>query len=136
MVRKQSDSVTFSEDMSCPVGHTIGDYWTLINKDGYPLRNLISDNLLFIEETDYFFRTDPSISRLLIENGYEAEFLFLQHWPAVRDSPPAESWLFDMLVGLLIVRNEDQTAWRAATIVLQFDDWLAANPKPAVVVLR
>lgn len=135
IVRKQSDCVTSSESMSDSVEYTGADYWTLIDKDGCCLRNLIGDNMLFIEETDYFFRTDPSISRLLIEVGSEAEFLFLQYWPAVRDSPPAETWLFDMVVVLLIVRNEDQTAWRAATVMIQLDDWIAASPKPAVVVL-
>jgi hypothetical protein len=39
-----------------------------------------------------------------------------------------------MVVALLIVRNEDQTAWRATAVMIQLDDWLAVDPKPAVVV--
>ena len=40
-----------------------------------------------------------------------------------------------MASALVIIRNEDGTAWRIASLVMRFEDWMAQNPQPVIVDL-
>ncbi|KAL8644966.1 MAG: hypothetical protein Q9210_006980 [Variospora velana] len=106
----------------------IGDHWTLIGQDGPPLRNEAGEHQCF-ELTDHFFRLKPEYSQVLIERHSEADFMFVEHWPRIRDSEASNKWLYNMVSALLIISNEDGTFWRLAAVLLKAEDWYARNPK-------
>ena len=105
----------------------IGDHWTLIGQDRYALRDVAGEYQRF-ELTDSFFRLKPEYSQLLIEQNYEADFIFIEHWPLIRDSLASNQWLHDMVSALLVIRNPDGTAWRLASVLLKAEDWYAKRP--------
>jgi len=72
---------------------------------------------------------------MLKEARLEADFLFIGHWPKIRDSLKSNNWLLDMVSALLIIKNADGTALRAASVVMQLEDWLAADPRPDTIQL-
>lgn len=115
--------------------NAIGDHWTLKGQDGRLLRDMAGEHSKF-EPSDYFFRLKPEYSRLLLEQqDGEAELMFVEHWPLLRDSAASNKWLHDMVSALLVVRNPDGTAWRLASVLLKGEEWYANNPSPEVVSL-
>jgi len=89
------------------------------------------------EETDYSFQTHPQISLELGSANGGIECLFVKYWPKLRDSGVAvnKAWLNDMVSALVIMRNEDGSAWRVAAVFIKLESWVAADPQPAVVNL-
>lgn len=112
----------------------IGDHWTLLHPEGYPLRNVAGEHERF-ESTDVFFRLEPEYSRILQDQNSEAEFLFVQHWPRIRDSAASNKWLDDMVSALLILRNSDGTAWRLASVLLECEHWYKQDLQSETVTL-
>ena len=112
----------------------IGDQWTLIGHDGNPLRDEAGEYPSF-EKTDSFFRVKPKYSQLLIIQGNEGDFMFLERWPAIRDSAQSKRWLYEKVSAVLVIRDEEATACRLASILLKAEDWYAMDPKPEVVNL-
>ena len=114
--------------------NAIGAHWTLLQPDGEPIRNVAGEYDNF-ESTDVFFRLHPSLSRLLQDQQCEADFMFVSHWPRIRDWKKSNKWLFDMVSAVLIIRNADETVWRLAPILVERDRWLAQNPHVEELVL-
>ena len=112
----------------------IGDHWTLIGQGGRVLRDAAGEFPSF-ELTDSFFRLKPEYSRLLLEQNSEADFIFIEHWPRIRDSATSDKWLSDMVSALLVVRNPDGTAWRLASVLLEGQEWYAKSPWPETITL-
>lgn len=113
-------------------GH--GDHWTLIGQDGRALRDVAGEHPCF-ELTDYFFRLKPEYSQLLLKQDNEAEFMFVEHWPRIRDSATSNKWLYDMVSALLVVRNLDGTTWRLASVLVKGEEWYAKSPRPEIISL-
>ncbi|KAI4171921.1 MAG: hypothetical protein LQ348_006843 [Seirophora lacunosa] len=112
----------------------IGDHWTLLGQDGRTLRNEAGEHQCF-ELTDHFFRLKPEYSQVLVERGNEAEFMFVQHWPRIRDSEASNKWLYNMVSALLIISNKDGNFWRLAAVLLKAEDWYAKSPKLSNICL-
>lgn len=112
----------------------IGDHWTLIGQDSRVLRDVAGEYPRF-ELTDSFFRLKPEYSQLLLEQDSEAEFMFVEHWPRIRDSTTSNKWLYDMVSALLVVRNLDGTTWRLASVLLKGEEWYSKSPWPEVISL-
>ncbi|KAG8531718.1 uncharacterized protein KY384_003350 [Bacidia gigantensis] len=112
----------------------IGDQWTLIGQDNAPLRDEAGEYPSF-ELTDSFFRLKPEYSEMLVAQGTEADFIFVEHWPCIRDSAGSAKWLYNMVSALLIIRNIDGTAWRLASALLKAEDWYAKNPQSENICL-
>ncbi|KAF7510999.1 hypothetical protein GJ744_005545 [Endocarpon pusillum] len=112
----------------------VGDHWALLNPAGYALRNLAGEHHIF-EHTDVCFRLQPQYSTFLLQQKSEAEFLFIQQWPRIRDSEASNKWLYDLVSALLIIRNEDNTAWRLTSVLMKAEEWHAQKPLDETVVL-
>ena len=80
----------------------VGDHWSLIGGDGNPLRDHAGEYPHF-KKTDYFFRINSEYSEILLKQGSEADFVFIEHWPYIRDSEASNKWLYDMVSALLII---------------------------------
>lgn len=113
---------------------TIGDHWTLIGQDGYALRDVAGEYPCF-ELTDSFFQLKPEYSQILLNQNNVADFIFVEHWPRIRDSATSKKWLCDMVSALLVVRNPDGTAWRLASVLLKGEECYAKNPRPRAICL-
>ena len=111
-----------------------GDQWTLLDRLGNSLVNEVGDHPWF-EITDYFFHLEPEYSERLQGQTGASELLFIKYWPAIRDQHTVGNWRYDMVSALLICRREDHTATRLASVVMKLDDWLAADPQPAIIDL-
>lgn len=102
---------------------SIGDHWTLLEPDtGFKMQD-ITGNEEFFQRRDYFFRTDARTSENLVQEGCRAELLMISHWQLIRDSEWSSTWLQDMVSCLLILRNDDGTAWRIAVVHLEDKAW-------------
>ena len=112
----------------------VGDHWALLSPQGHPLRNVVGEYERF-EHTDVFLRLGPDESRTLQDQNSEADLLFVQHWPRIRDSRASNKWLYDMVSALLVVRNGDGTAWRLASVVLEAENWYEREPRGETVTL-
>ena len=112
---------------------SIGDHWTLLEPDtGYKMRDIAGNEESF-EKRDYFFRTDATTSGKMMQADCRAELLMISLWPLIRDSEQSNTWLQDMVSCLIILRNDDGTAWRLAAILLEEEAWKRCNPAPAEV---
>jgi hypothetical protein len=87
------------------------------------------------EPTDVFFRLNSTDSNLLRKQEDVAEFAFIHQWPKIRDSRESNKWCFDMVSALLIIRNEDKTAIRLSSVLLDREHWTAQNPTTAIITL-
>lgn len=134
LVRKQGTKLKNLRSTSAQEKVAVGDQWTLLDRNGNFLENLAGEHQTF-EKTDSFFSVHPEISDMLQEAGLEADFLFVGHWPKIRDSLKSNNWLLDMVSALLIIKNADGTALRVASVVVQLEDWLAAGPRPDTITL-
>lgn len=114
--------------------NAIGDHLAILRSDRELIRNVAGEHDNF-ESTDVSFRLHPSESRVLRDQHLEAEFMFAQQWPRIRDWKKSNKWLFDMVSAVLIIRNPDETVWRLATILLERDRWLAQSPRTEELVL-
>ncbi len=112
----------------------IGDHWTLLGSDSNSLRNTTGEHPIF-ETTDVFFRVNPEISKLLEQQESIGEFIFIHEWRKIRDSEQSNKWCFDMISLLLIIRKEDGTATRLASVVLEKEHWMAQKPVAEHVTL-
>lgn len=113
----------------------LGDHWTLIGQERHALRDVAGEYPCF-ELTDSFFRLKREYSQLLIKQDYEADFMFIEHWPRIRDSAASNNWLYDMVSALLVIRNLDGTAWRLASVLLKGEEWYAKMPQAEDICLR
>ena len=114
--------------------NAIGDHWTLKAHDGRPLRDMAGEHPSF-EPSDYLFRLKPEYSQVLLSQDSEADLMFVEHWPVLRDSAASNRWLHDMVSALLVVRNPDNSAWRLAPVLIKGEEWYAKNPSPEVISL-
>ena len=115
--------------------HAVGDHWTLLRKgDSEPIRNIAGEHDNF-ESTDVHFRVHASMSAVLQAQECEAEFMFIQHWPRIRDWKKSNKWLFDMVSAVLVIRNEDESVWRMATVLVERDRWMAQGPRVEELVV-
>ena len=114
--------------------NAIGDHWTLEAHDGRTLRDMAGEHPSF-EPSDYLFRLKPEYSQVLLSQNGEAELMFVEHWPLLRDSAASGKWLHDMVSALLVLRNTDGTAWRLASVLLRGEEWYAKSPSPEVISL-
>ena len=64
-----------------------------------------------------------------MQQNHEADFMFVEHRPRIRDSAFSNKWLFDMVSALLIIRNGDGTSWRLASVLLRSKDWYMRSPR-------
>ena len=112
----------------------IGDHWALISEDGNPLRDHAGEYPHF-EVIDFFFRVKSEYSEMLLAQRSEADLLFVEHWPRIRDSEASNKWLYDMVSALVVVRNVDGTAWRLASVLLKSEEWYGKNPRPEMIRL-
>ena len=87
------------------------------------------------ELTDFFFRLKPEYSEILMQQNNEADFMFVEHWPRIRDSAFSNKWLYDMVSALLIIKNLDGTSWRLASVLLRGEDWYERSPRSEKVSL-
>jgi hypothetical protein len=131
----------------------MGDQWTLLNRRGEALVNEVGEEANF-NRIDYFFRLHPKTSKEIQRIGAsssqrnakattlcpwqhaEHEFVFIEYWPAIRDHHTSQNWLSHMVSALLVVRNNDGTYTREASVIMKCADWLAARPAPRVIELR
>ena len=127
LVRRDCETNRMLKSSSIQSKQAIGDHWTLIGQDGCALRDVAGEHQCF-ELTDFFFRLKAEYSQLLIQRNYEAEFMFVEHWPRIRDSAASNQWLYDMVSALLVIRNPDGTACRLASVLLKGEDWYARTP--------
>ena len=134
LVRRDSEPHRMLKSSSLQSKHAIGDHWTLIGQGGNFLRDVAGEHQCF-ELTDYFFRLNPEYSQLLIKQDFEADFIFIEHWPRIRDSAASNQWLYDMVSALLVIRNPDGTAWRLASVLLKGEDWYAKAPQAEDICL-
>ena len=134
LVRRDCESHRMLKSSSQQSKKAIGDHWTLIGQDGYALRDVAGEYQCF-ELTDSFFRLKPEYSQLLIKQNYEADFMFIEHWPRIRDSAASNQWLYDMVSALLVIRNPDGTAWRLASVLLKGEEWYAKTPRAEDICL-
>lgn len=118
---------------------TIGDWWTILDHNKEQMTNYAGVDVTVFKATEHFFHVDPSISCLLesreLTDTGAHEFLFMQYWQAIRDHHTSDQWLFDMVVAILIVRNDDGTVTRITPVLLELEDWLNAKPQPVDIVL-
>ena len=134
LVRRNCETHRMLKSNSQQSKTAIGDHWTLINQDGHALRDVAGEYQCF-ELTDSFFRLKPEYSQLLIKQNYEADFIFIEHWPRIRDSLASNQWLYDMVSTLLVIRNPDGTAWRLASVLLKGEEWYAKTPQAEDICL-
>ena len=134
LVRRDCETHRTLKSTSQQSKQAIGDHWTLIGQDGHALRDLAGEHQCF-ELTDFFFRLKPEYSQLLIEQNYEEDFMFVEHWPRIRDSATSNQWLYDMVSALLVIRNPDGTAWRLASVLLKGEEWYAKTPQAEDICL-
>ncbi|ERF76407.1 hypothetical protein EPUS_06965 [Endocarpon pusillum Z07020] len=114
--------------------NAVGDHWTMLNSVGNAIQNLAGEYPIF-EHTDVFFRLKPEYSTVLLQQESKADLLFIHHWPRIRDSKDSNKWLYDMVSALLIIRNEDNTAWRLTSVLMKAEEWHAQNPLPEIIIL-
>lgn len=114
---------------------SVGDHWTLLEAGTDYRRRDIAGNDVVFASRDYFFRTDGSVSEKIREANYMAELLMISHWPLVRDSADSGTWLQDMVSCLVILRNDDCSAWRIAAILLEEEIWNQYDPLPVEIDL-
>jgi hypothetical protein len=134
LFRRQGTKLKNLRSTSAQEKVAIGDQWTLLDRNGNFLEDLAGEHQTF-QKTASFFSVHPESSDMLKEAGLEAHFLFTGHWPKIRDSLVSNNWLLDMVSALLIIKNADGTALRVASVVLQLEDWLAADPQPGTIHL-
>ena len=114
--------------------NAVGDHWTLKGQGDRILLDMAGEYPCF-ERSDYFFRLKSEYSQVLLEQDNEADFMFVEHWPLIRDSATSNKWLYDMVSALLVVRNPDGTAWRLASVLLKGEEWYAKSPSPELISL-
>jgi hypothetical protein len=119
-----------------------GDHWALLDSAGTRLLNAayvwVQAPVSVFQERDYFFHTHPDVSKTLQagEDGIvTAELVFIRHWPAVRADRKSDSWLFDMVSALVVVKADDGTAWRLAAVLLTREQWTSLQPRLGVIRL-
>ncbi len=134
LVRRDCETHRTLKSTSQQSKKAIGDHWTLIGQDGDALRDVAGEYPCF-ELTDSFFRLKPEYSQLLIKQNYEADFVFIEHWPRIRDSAASNKWLYDMVSALLVIRNPDGTTWRLASVLLKGEQWYAKSPRTEDICL-
>lgn len=134
LVRRDCEFHRMLKSTSQQSKKAIGDHWTLIGQDGHALRDVAGEHQCF-EVTDFFFRLKPEYSQLLIEQNYEADFMFVEHWPRIRDSAASNQWLYDMVSAILVIRNPDGTPWRLASVLLKSEEWYAKTPRAEDICL-
>lgn len=136
LVRKQGALVKGLKPDSLQQRRAVGDQWTLIGPDGVAMRDPTGEYHTF-ENTDHFFQVHPDFSEALrgASEGM-AELLLIRYWPYIRDSKGSNHWAKDMVSALVLVRKQDGTALRVASLVLGLRDWLAAKPESAVIEIR
>lgn len=134
-IRKHNTTYQTSKNGAKRELTSIGDHWTLLEPDtGYKMRDIAGNEEVF-ERRDHFFRTEASTSEKLVQEGCRAELLMISHWPLIRDSERSSTWLQDMVSCLVILRNDDRTAWRIAAILLEEEAWKRFNSVVAEVDL-
>lgn len=112
----------------------VGDHWTLISEEGKSLRDEAGEHQCF-ELTDHFFRLKAEYSQLLHEQNNKADFMFVAHWSRIRDSAASDKWLYNMVSALVVIRNQDGTAWRLASVLVKAEDWYPKAPQPELICL-
>ena len=120
-----------TETQQSPIA--IGDHWTLLQPSGDPIRNVAGEYDNF-ESTDVLFRMDAETSKILKEQD-EVELLFVSAWERIRDWKKSDRWLFDMVSALLIVKNEDGSYERMASVLVERERWMAMRPREQEVIL-
>ena len=136
LVRQHNATVKCLKSDSLQQRRAVGDQWTLIGSDGVATRDPTGEHHTF-EITDHFFRVHPELSvTLSAVPGGEVELLLIKYLPYIRDSNDSNHWAKDMVSALVLVRNQDGTALRLASLVLGLSEWLAASPKSAVIEIR
>jgi hypothetical protein len=134
LVRRQGTQLKHLKHGSLQEKKAVGDHWILLDSQGNPLTDEVGEHP-FSEKTDYFFRLHPENSEILHRTNAKVELLLVSYWPHIRDSEQLNKWFSDMASALVIIRNEDGTAWRLASLVMRFEDWMAQNPQPVIVDL-
>lgn len=141
-VRQDGDTLRNLKSTSQQPKTAIGDHWTLIGQAGHGFRDEAGEHPCF-EPTDTFFRLKPEYSRVLLDHrdnrdnrdDSEGEFVFIEHWPRIRDSAASGKWLYDMVSALLVVRNVDGSAWRLASVLVKGEEWYAKEPRAETIAL-
>lgn len=134
LVRRDGEPKKALRANSQQSGVAIGDHWTLIGQNGRSLRDEAGEYQCF-ELTDYLFRLKGDYSQLLLEQNTEADLMFVAHWPRIRDSEKSNKWLYNMVSALVLIRNQDGTAWRLASVLLKAEDWYQKGPQPELICL-
>jgi hypothetical protein len=128
---------------SLPNGKAVGDFWTMVGNDGESIAKRQDCFNLFRWDSASAFRVAPEVSSELDKVSSAAEFLLMHHWIEVHEDgrlkEPYE-WkkygtLGDVVLAILIIRNSDNTAWRAATLTIDYRYWIQGNPQTVEVVL-
>ncbi|KAI4164047.1 MAG: hypothetical protein LQ342_002282 [Letrouitia transgressa] len=128
LMRKHGDLHRNLKPNSQQSNKAVGDHWTLLGADGHVLRDVAGEYPRF-ELTDAFFRLKPEYSEILSKQNNEAEFIFVEQWPRIRDSATSNRWLHNMVSALLVVRNSNGTVWRLASVLLKSEDWRAKSTR-------
>ncbi|KAL9608495.1 MAG: hypothetical protein Q9167_006674 [Letrouitia subvulpina] len=134
LMRKHGDLHRNLKPNSQQSNRAVGDHWTLLGSDGHVLRDVAGEHPRF-ELTDAFFRLKPEYSEILAKQNNEAELIFIEQWPRIRDSAASNKWLYNMVSALLVIRNPDGTAWRLASVLLKSEDWQAKSSQREVLSL-
>ncbi|KAL9044251.1 MAG: hypothetical protein Q9214_002597, partial [Letrouitia sp. 1 TL-2023] len=134
LMRKHGDLHRNLKPNSQQSKKAVGDHWTLLGADGHVLRDVAGEHPHF-ESTDAFFRLKPEYSEILAKQNNEAEFIFVEQWPRIRDSATSNRWLHNMVSALLVVRNSNGTAWRLASVLMKSDDWHAKREQREIISL-
>ena len=120
-----------------------GDHWTLLDSAGTQLLNTAfvwtrATGYDVFQERDYFFHTHSDVSETLQAGKGDivaAELVFIKHWPAVRAGRKSDSWIFDMVSTLVVVKSDDGTTWRLAAVLLTREQWTSLQPQSSVTRL-
>jgi hypothetical protein len=55
--------------------------------------------------------------------------------PKLRDSEQSGNWYTDVISAFVILKNDDETYLRLASVSIWIEDWLVADPIPEIVDL-
>jgi hypothetical protein len=95
------------------------------------------------------FTVDPETSSRLEQEGCKMEFVLLVHWQEyIRDEESTwtaletnhlltsdESEIGDLVLALLLLRNQEGKAERVALVPIPYESWIATSPEEILVEL-
>ena len=134
--RKSSTRLTvYDEEVGTLVKKDLGSHWTILNTAGRPMIDIANnaEEPDVFDETNHFLRLSKEESDALEEVDGQVELVLMHDLPLVRDSAEHDWYLADMVSCLVVVRNEDMTAWRLGALLLEKEIFDGFKPEEVEV---